>query len=88
MKTDTPRPIHLKDYRPPDFLIDNVDLTIALHPTRTRVDARLAIRRNPASKNCDAPLRLDGEHLELSRIALAGDELRAEGYLVDDKGLR
>ncbi|HMN37936.1 MAG TPA: aminopeptidase N [Hyphomicrobium sp.] len=87
MKTDTPRPIHLKDYRPPDFLIDNVDLTIALHPTRTRVDARLAIRRNPASKNCDAPLRLDGEHLELSRIALAGDELRAEGYLVDDKGL-
>ncbi len=87
MKTDTPRPILLENYRPPDFLIDKVDLTIALHPTRTRVDARLSVRRNPASESADAPLRLDGEHLELSRIALAGQELHAESYLVDDKGL-
>ncbi|MCB1485728.1 MAG: aminopeptidase N, partial [Hyphomicrobiaceae bacterium] len=87
MKTDTPRPILLKDYRPPDFLIDKVDLTIALHPTRTRVDARLSLRRNPAAESADVPLRLDGEHLELSRIALGGKELHAESYIVDEKGL-
>ncbi|MEZ5900723.1 MAG: aminopeptidase N [Hyphomicrobiaceae bacterium] len=87
MKTDTPRPILLKDYRPPDFLIDKVDLTIALHPTRTRVDARLSLRRNPTAESADVPLRLDGEHLELSRIALGGKELHAESYIVDEKGL-
>ena len=30
MKTDTPRPIYLKDYRPPEYLIPSVDLDIAL----------------------------------------------------------
>ena len=43
MKTDTPRPILLKDYRPPNYLIDAVDLDVSLHPTRTRVRARLKI---------------------------------------------
>ena len=87
MKTDTPQPIHLEDYRPPEFLIDKTDLTIALNPTRTRVDARLAIRRNPAGANTSAPLRLDGEHLELSRIAIDGREIGPHDYASDDTGL-
>ena len=40
MKPDTPRPILLKDYRPPDYLIYMVNLDVSLHPTRTRVRAR------------------------------------------------
>ena len=48
MKTDTPRPIQLKDYRPPNYLIYAVNLDVSLHSTRTRVRARLKIRRNPA----------------------------------------
>ncbi|MEQ1718513.1 MAG: aminopeptidase N [Hyphomicrobium sp.] len=87
MKTDTPRPIQLKDYRPPEFLIDKVDLTISLHPERTRVDAKLAVRPNPAADPGAPPLRLDGEHLELSRIAIAGKELGAGAFIVDESGL-
>ena len=47
MKTDTPRPILLKDYRPPNYLIDTVNLDVSLHPTRTRVRSRLKMRRQP-----------------------------------------
>ncbi|MGD9670028.1 MAG: aminopeptidase N [Hyphomicrobiaceae bacterium] len=74
MKTDTPRPIRLKDYQPPEYLIDKVDLDFRLDPTRTRVRARLDLRPNPAIKT-HGPLRLDGEQLELDQIRLDGSEL-------------
>ena len=58
MKTDTPRPILLKDYKPPNFLIYAVDLDVALHPTHTRVRARLKVKRNPAYPGNPGPLRM------------------------------
>ena len=33
MKTETPRPILLKEYRPPNYLIDTVNLDVALTPS-------------------------------------------------------
>ena len=41
MDAKEPTPIYLADYRPPDFLIDTVDLTFDLGETETRVRARL-----------------------------------------------
>ena len=32
MRTDTPQPIRLSDYRPPAYLIDEVHLTFLLEP--------------------------------------------------------
>src|SRR5215510_3559739 len=85
MKTDTPRPILLKDYRPPNYL---VDLDVALAPERTRVEARLKLRPNPALGRAEAgPLRLDGELLELGRVALDGRELAPPHYRLSDKDL-
>ena len=88
----SPQPVRLKDYRPPEFLIDNVDLVFELDDTQTRVKARLAIRRNPAGSDPTAPLRLDGEELTLVSVALDGAMLGpnryrapAEGGLVIDK---
>jgi aminopeptidase N len=37
MKTQEPRTIHLKDYRPSPYLIDTADLDISLHPSQTTV---------------------------------------------------
>src|SRR5262247_2851107 len=88
MKTDTPRPILLKDYHPPNYLIDHVDLDVALAPERTRVEARLKLRPNPALGRAEAgPLRLDGELLELGRVALDGRELAPPHYRLSDKEL-
>ena len=75
MKTDTPRPILLKDYRPPNYLIYAVNLDVSLHATRTRVRARLKIKRNPAYPGNPGPLRLDGEMIELEAVRLDGRQL-------------
>ncbi|MBS0409545.1 MAG: aminopeptidase N, partial [Proteobacteria bacterium] len=75
MRTDTPQPIRLADYTPPDFLIDEVRLDFDLQPKATRVKATLAIRRNG---DHDRPLRLNGERLKPVSVALDGRAL-AEG---------
>jgi aminopeptidase N len=86
MKTDTPRPILLKDYRPPSYLIDSVSLDVILHKTRTRVRSRLRLRANPAVAK-PGPLRLDGELLELESIKLDGRQLPARDYALGEKEL-
>ena len=47
MKTDTPQTIYLKDYTPPAFLVDTVDLDFDIAAGGTTVTATLAMRRNP-----------------------------------------
>jgi len=87
MKTETPRPIHLKDYRPPNYLIDHVDLDVWLAPERTRVSARLKMRPNPAFDGEPGALRLDGEMLELEAVRLDGRQLSPRDYTSTDKEL-
>jgi len=59
----------LADYRPPDWLVDQVGLVFRLDPARTIVSARLEVRRNGRH---DRPLKLDGEGLELLSLAVDG----------------
>src|SRR5207248_8773317 len=75
-----PQPIRLADYRPPDFLIDTVDLAFDLGEAETLVKAHLTLRRNPAAADPQAPLRLDGDELELVSLALDSVALDAERY--------
>ncbi len=58
------------DYAPPAFLIDSVELTFDLEPTKTRVLNRMRLRRNPEVP--PQPLRLDGDELNLTRVLLNG----------------
>ncbi|HEY7549645.1 MAG TPA: M1 family aminopeptidase, partial [Hyphomicrobiaceae bacterium] len=86
MKTDTPRPILLKDYRPPSYLIERVSLDVSLHRTRTRVRSRLKVRPNAAVAR-PGPLRLDGEQLELESVRLDGRELGPRDRALGEKQL-
>jgi aminopeptidase N len=81
-----PQPTLLAEYRPPDFLIDNVDLTFALGDDDTIVEARLKVRRNPAAGTPDAPLRLDGEELSLILVSLDGEPLERDQYRIEADG--
>ncbi len=72
--------IFLKDYTPPPFLVDTVDLDIAFFPDGALVGARLALRRNPAAGDARAPLVLDGDELETLSVAIDGVELAADRY--------
>ncbi len=87
MTAKRPRPILLKNYRPPAYLIDTVELDIALDPTRTRVHSRLKLRPNPKAEKKKEPLRLDGEHLELAEVRLDGRTLTGKDYRLDDTSL-
>jgi aminopeptidase N len=68
MSEPTPSTIYLKDYTPSAFLIDTVDLDVALFEDHARVRSRLAVRRNPASRDASAPLVLNGEELTLESV--------------------
>ena len=87
MKLETARPVHLKDYRPPAYLIDRVNLDVSLEPTRTRVRSKLAIRPNPKATGRREQLKLDGEQLELGDIALDGQPLGKKDYKLTDMSL-
>ncbi|TMJ65840.1 MAG: aminopeptidase N [Alphaproteobacteria bacterium] len=81
-----PKPVRLAEYRPPDFVIDTVDLTFELRDAGTGVKSRLGIRRNPEAPDRKAPLHLDGEELELFSIALDGEPLGANRYQLTTEG--
>ena len=80
MKTDTPQTILLKNYTPPPFLVDTVDLDVDFRPQAVTVTARLALRRNPAAEDPRAPLTLDGDELETLDVAIDGHTLAADRY--------
>ena len=82
----TPRTIYRKDYTPPPWLVDAIELHIDLDPERTVVRSRLQLRRNPASAAA-APLVLDGQELELLGIELDGRPLAADRFRVDAESL-
>jgi aminopeptidase N len=86
MKTETPRAVLLKNYRPPAFLIDAVRLDVSLHPARTRVRSHLKLRPNPSVAK-PGPVRLDGELLELESVTLDGRLLGAGDFTVTDREL-
>ena len=87
MKTQTPQTIYLKDYRPPQFLIDTVDLHIDLAEEWTTVKAKLNFRRNPASSENSKTLVLNGQKMELMAVILDKVELTQDQYQVDESQL-
>ncbi|QFR31750.1 aminopeptidase N [Ancylobacter sp. TS-1] len=74
------QPVRLSDYRPPDWLVDTVHLDVRLHPTATRILARLAMRPNPQGRE-GSPIVLDGDELSLKSLALDGVPLAGNAYV-------
>ena len=75
-RPDSPAlPIRLADYAPPAWRVDDVALEFDLGIDSTEVTAHLTLR-----KEAEAPLRLDGEGLELLSIALDGEPLDAAAW--------
>ena len=74
MREPQPKNIYLKDYTPPPFRVDDVDLDVDIRDDHALVRARLAIRRNAGS----GPLLLDGDELQLVSVSLDGRPARHE----------
>jgi aminopeptidase N len=74
-------PIRRADYRPPAWLVPEIALEFDLDPQRTRVRARLEVRRNGEHRE---PLRLDGDGLKLLSVTVDG---KAAAHKLDRQGL-
>ncbi len=70
-----PNKIHLKDYRPPSFDVETVDLDIKLFDDHAIVDSTLVMQRQT-----DGDLVLYGEALELMSIKLNDEPLARNRY--------
>src|SRR5437660_7382907 len=81
-----PQPTRLADYQPPDYLVDTVELVFYLGEADTRVASRLTVRRNPDMAGAAAPLRLDGDELDLVALALDGRPLAPGDYRIEADG--
>ena len=68
MKEAQPRAIHLKDYAPPPFRVDTVDLDVDIRADHAVVRAKLNVRRNAGQ----GPLVLDGDEIELVSVTVDG----------------
>ena len=73
MKDAPPQTIYLADYTPPAFLVDSVELTFDLHPTKTLVTSKIAFRPNPDTT--DRSFFLHGEDLTLTSARIDGQEV-------------
>jgi aminopeptidase N len=82
-----PQTIHLKDYRPTPYLIDQVHLTFDLDARQTRVKTQLLFRPNPKAKAKSAALKLDGEKIKLVSLQLDGNALDPADFRVTDEKL-
>ena len=82
MRTDSsPLTIYRKDYTPPAFLVDTVELGFDLDPKRTIVANRITMQRNPEGTHSD--IVLHGEEIELVQLRLNGKVLEAADYQID-----
>ena len=81
-----PRAVLRRAYRPPAFLVDTVDLHVTLDPAASLVRSRLVVRRNAAHGDRAAPLRLDGEAIDLVSVALDGVALSTNRYTIEADG--
>ncbi|MGB0922177.1 MAG: aminopeptidase N [Alphaproteobacteria bacterium] len=76
-----PQAIKLSDYRPPNWLVDDVALTFDLEAEATIVHAVLSLHRNPAGI-ADAPIELFGEDIELLHLAQDAMDVEPSAYTI------
>lgn len=70
--------IYLRDYTPPAYLVDTLELDIAIQDGFARVTAHSAVRRNPAGPG--GALVLNGEDLVLEHLRVDDRALSSSEY--------
>jgi aminopeptidase N len=79
--------VFLKDYRPPDYLVETVMLEFELEETRTRVRSLLTVACNHDKCEGIRPFVLHGRDLLLKAVRLDGRALNETEYRLDADAL-
>jgi aminopeptidase N len=76
LRTDqASKPTLRRDYRPPAWLVDQIEMVFKLDRDTTRVHTRLNVRRNPEAASASSPLALAGVGLTTRSVRLDGLEV-------------
>ncbi|MBG0779291.1 MAG: aminopeptidase N, partial [Desulfotignum balticum] len=75
----------LKDYTPPDFLVDRVTLVFDIRPEETRVTSTLTLFKNPDKSKISSVLKMDMGDFRILSVTLDGRNLSAKDYQADGK---
>lgn len=87
MKGNPSNMIYLKNYQPPTYWIDNIDLVFDLQEGKTIVKSTLRCRRNKDSKETHNSLVLQGKNQVLQSMILDGQVLSSNEYQLDAETL-
>jgi aminopeptidase N len=87
MDTGAPNAVYLKDYIPPAYRIDAIDLHVDLGEEVTRVRSRLNVAANHDRTGGVRPLVLDGQDMRLISVAIDGRPLGPDDYVVEPEKL-
>jgi aminopeptidase N len=79
MREPQPRTIYLKDYSPPAFRVETVELDIDIRDDHALVGAKLGLRRS-----APGPLVLDGDELELVSISVPKYSVTPEKLTIEN----
>jgi aminopeptidase N len=83
-----PAKIYLKDYRPPEFLVDQADLTVDIQSDLTKVTALLHIRKNLEVANENTPLIVDKGDYKIDSVIANSMVLLPHEYETGDDYLK
>lgn len=82
-----PKEIHLKDYTPPDYLVNSIFLNFDLHEEGTNVKTIMDVKLNSKCKSFSPPFVMFGEDLKLKSILLDGKPLDKKNYRIEEDKL-
>jgi len=85
--TSLPQTIYRKNYQPPIFLIEKVELSFDITETITTVKSKLHCQRNLDNTQKLSDLILDGENLKLIELMIDGEIIEEKKYNLTDKQL-
>lgn len=82
-----PKTIHLKDYRPSAFLIDNISLSVDIYDAHTDVFSKMLIHKSSDLLGKTLNLELNGENVVLKSIRFNGEILTSDRFQVSNDKL-
>ncbi|HJW55814.1 MAG TPA: aminopeptidase N [Burkholderiaceae bacterium] len=80
MRTDNSQSIYRKNYTPPSFIVETVEMGFDLEPKATRVATRMTLKRNTNIDSKDCGLVLYGEPTQLVQLRMNGKVLHKPAY--------
>lgn len=87
MTNTAPKTNWLKDYQPPAYLIESIDLEFDLYEDHAIVKSYMNCKINPENADSSKPFECFGEELELLSIHLDGNPLSNKDFTVKDDSL-